>query len=283
RDSLEDAFVSRPNRVPDADSFALRERLRDRDLEVGKGPEEPAHAPAHTFGPDQLAVDDRSLREQLPDHLEFLFVEPFFDPAPDDRFVLLLGARRGLCRGRLFRRCPNHCRSPEGDDAQESDPERYGVAPHGSPPSRPGRNDTTTLPELPLSRRGGDLPDVAPAILDHSTAVAVRLVPDLLDHRRSGVGRAPKCGVGVGDIDVEKRGKGLPGARSCHHENRVPDPDLRGSRLLELSFAAEDTLEEPDESGGILDHDARSDGVKTRGLADGAWFAFTSTRSRHSR
>src|SRR5262245_3748479 len=103
----------------------------------------------------------------------------------------------------------------------------------------------------------GDLPGVAPLVLDHAAAVAIGHVRRRLERARAGGERAPIGGVGIVDVDVEKGGHRRTRSGFANHHYRDADPELRWPLVLVIALGAEHLLEERDQPLRIARHDAR--------------------------
>lgn len=76
---------------------------------------------------------------------------------------------------------------------------------------------------------------------------------------------ARRNGIGVFDIHVEEGRHRVTLDGGADHDERVADPKLRRSLLMELAHRAKDVLDECHESLGIVDSDSRDHGGPTSG------------------
>lgn len=95
----------------------------------------------------------------------------------------------------------------------------------------------------------GDLPKVAPAILDRRAAIAPRHRGRRVNDTRTAGNRLGKNGADIRHVHIQARRKGRTDATTItDHQDRIADPHLAGPARLAFAFRFEDFLEEGDEA-----------------------------------
>ena len=91
----------------------------------------------------------------------------------------------------------------------------------------------------------GDLPDVAPAVLHHSAAIAVRRIDGFFERPGARAQRTPIRPVGILDVQVEEGRHRLPRPHAADHEDRVADLNHRARKIRSAFGIGETGMENP--------------------------------------
>jgi hypothetical protein len=117
---------------------------------------------------------------------------------------------------------------------------------------------------------GSDLPIIASRVFDHRAPIAIRHVGRFFERH----GTSFQCALvrRVGVIDVEIQEDRSRGARThgAHHDNRVPDSDLRRCLRREISARGKRMPKKLDQAARVRNDQPRSNAVP----AIGALIAF---------
>src|SRR6185437_6105628 len=106
----------------------------------------------------------------------------------------------------------------------------------------------------------GDLPEIAPAVLDRGTPIAPRRRSRWIDHTHSASDRLGKSGVDIRHVYIQTRRKhGTDSATITDHHDRIADPQLAGPAELVFAFRFENIVEKGDEALAITMEDPHRD------------------------
>ena len=86
--SFEFPSMSALDRVPNHDLISFRQDLSERDVEIRKGGEAPAHVLFQPCTTNPLPADDKVFDEYLVKDFQVCLIEPFVYPPPNKSFVL---------------------------------------------------------------------------------------------------------------------------------------------------------------------------------------------------
>jgi hypothetical protein len=124
RHTFEFSAVCPFNRVPDRNLLLLRDDVVDRHMQVRKPAQMSVHVLLHAIAWDRVPVDDGFAHEQAIDDHWIVMVEPFFEPAEDERFV---GGDR-LVRARWSFTSRDHHQYRRAERGSEAQSRSHGVS-----------------------------------------------------------------------------------------------------------------------------------------------------------